>query len=239
MAKSPLPPAIERRMRARIQIWQRLANKDERDRQAEQKPPFLTISRQFGCTAFELSKALAAGLETIFPEVSFEVYDRKLLELLADDDEMLSEMVNSFSKRTKTEMNDWLDSTFSGKPPELKVYRHLARTQVTLASAGSCILIGRGGALTTRHLKNGIHIRMIAPINWRIEELKKIPERRDSTTRDVVERYDREREGFVRKYMGIDITDPVNYDLVLNNEKLTTNEQASLVISLVKSRWDQ
>lgn len=237
MAKDHLPPAIERRMRAQIQILQRLASKDERDRQATNKPPFVTISRQFGCKAFELSQALSEMLKTEFPDYEYVVYDKKLLAILADHDEILSEMVNALSKRTKTEMDDWLDSTFSGKPSELKVYRHLARTQVILASAGACILIGRGGALTTRHLDSGIHVRLIAPLEWRINALMSVPDRKDVASREIIERYDREREGFVRKYSGLDVTDAANYDLVFNNEKLGANEQAMILAELIKSRW--
>ncbi len=239
MAVDHLPAAIERRLRVQIQILQRLATKDERDKQVVTIPPFVTISRQFGCQAFDLSKALSEMLKVEFPDYEYVVYDKKLLTILAEHDEILSEMVRALSKRTKTEIDDWVDSTFSRKPSELKVYRALARTQVILASAGACILIGRGSALTTRHLDSGIHVRLIAPLRWRINALMTVPDREDVANRETIERYDRDREGFVRKYQGIDITDISNYDLVFNNEKLNTDEQATILTELIKSRWNK
>ncbi len=239
MAKDTFPASIERRMRAQIQVLHRLAKKDELGMQAENKPPFVTISRQFGCRAFDLSEALSAKLKAEFPNYDYVIYDKKLLETLGDHDEMLAEMIHALSKSTKTEMEDWLDSTFSGKPLEFKVYRHLAKTQVTLASAGACILIGRGGALTTRHLDSGIHVRLVAPIQWRINTLNSVPDRKEVISRDTIERYDKERDGFVRKYLGLDITAATNYDLVFNNEKLSTSEQAAILVDLIKIRWEK
>ncbi len=239
MATNPLPATVERRLRAQIQIQQRLARELERNKQAQQKPPFVTISRQYGCQAFELAKALSERLKAEFPDYEYVIYDKMLLSILAEQDEMLSEMANVMSRHTKSEIDDWVDSTFSGKPSELKVYRALARTQAILASAGACILIGRGSALTTRYVPAGIHVRLIAPLEWRIDTLRNDPGYDDIADRETIERLDREREGFVRKYLGLDVTALNHYDIVFNNERVATNEQALTLSELVKSRWNR
>ena len=84
MAKSTLPVSVENRLKAQSQILRRVAAQDEGTRQAARAAPFITISRQYGCMAHTLAESLAQRLDAEFPEWGFSIYDREMLEVMAE-----------------------------------------------------------------------------------------------------------------------------------------------------------
>ena len=53
---------------------------------------------------------------------------------------------------------------------------------------------------------------------------------------DSVRRADRERESFVRKYVGVDVNDPALYHMTLNCDRVPVDEQVDLILRLVEMR---
>lgn len=237
MATSFLPASVEMRLKAQMEIWHRLAMSDEREKQAIQPAPFVTISRQYGCMAYSLADCLAQRLNAEFPEWDFTIYDRKILEMMVDDERCTAEVINSLSERTRGVIEDWVGHLLAGRPPEIRVYHHLATTLCSIAALGQAILIGRGGAAITRKIPTGIHVRLIAPIDWRIENLRNYPDRANETRIEVVKQADKERENFVRKYLGVEVNDPELYHLIMNNQFLTMEEQVEIIVKLVQEKY--
>lgn len=54
-------------------------------------------------------------------------------------------------------------------PPIMKLVHKMANTILNLAEIGNVILIGRGSNVITSHLKNAFHIRLVAPIDYRVK----------------------------------------------------------------------
>ncbi len=235
MAHFSLPPSIDARVRAQAEIWRRQAQIPEKERESIASAPFITISRQFGCVAYVLAEALVERLSKMGFAEEFVIYDRKLLELISEKDDISSNLVNSLTNRARSEIEDWVVGVMSGAPSEMKTFRCLARTICAIASKGHAILIGRGGALLTRHLTSGVHIRLIADPEWRLENLKRYPERSKETNMKTLQQVDQERESFVKKYLGADINDPLHYHLVLNNALLPIRTQAETILQLIKN----
>jgi hypothetical protein len=236
MAKSLLPAGVENRLKAQVEYRHRLAKRDAGEKEVAQPAPFITISRQFGCNAYALAERLAQRLNAEFPGWDCTIYDRKLLEVLAESEAITADIINSLSERTRGLIADWVDHIVAGKPPETQVFRHLARTFCSIAALGQAILIGRGGAAITRRIPTGIHVRLTAPIEWRIDNLKQNPDRTSDTSMETVKQADKERESFVRKYLGVDAHDPELYHLILNNQLLTMKEQVEIIVTLVQGK---
>jgi len=92
MAKAFLPVGVETRLKAQREIWHRLAMSDEKEKQATQSVPFVTISRQYGCMAYALADGLAQRLDAEFPEWNFTIYDRKTLEMMAENESIKADV---------------------------------------------------------------------------------------------------------------------------------------------------
>jgi cytidylate kinase len=99
---------------------------------------------------------------------------------------------------------------------------------------GKTIIIGRGGAILTAGIPAGFHLRLIAPLEWRIKRVMEIFEIDRQTAEKKVARMDKEREKFLRKYLN---TDPANvyfYHIILNNAKMTTEVMVNAVLEGMK-----
>ena len=237
MAKSFLPAGVETRLKAQREIWHRLAMSDEREKQAAQSAPFVTISRQYGCMAYALADCLAQRLNAEFPEWNFTIYDRKTLEMMVEHEPITADVINSLSERTRGVIEDWVGHLLAERPPDIRVFHRLATTLCSIAALGQAILVGRGGAAITRKIPTGIHVRLIAPIDWRIENMRNYPERASKASMEIVKQADKERESFVRKYLGVDVNDPGLYHLVMNNQFLTMEEQMEIIVKLVQEKY--
>lgn len=232
MARTHLPPSIQRRMQAQQEVLERLASYEEPAGAAP--APFVTISRQYGCGAFAIAERLADRLNRDGPGWRFSVIDPKALE--ASETEIGERIIEGLSERTRSTIEDWIGQLVARRPPEVRVFSHLARSLCSIAARGETILIGRGGAAITRRLTNGVHIRLVAPLAWRISHLKQLPDRAHEAIPSFIRQADRERESFVRKYLGVDINDPDLYDLTLNARRVSEDEQVDLIVRLVLLR---
>lgn len=237
MAQPLLPPGVENRLRAQVEFQRRLARLVEERERVPQALPFITISRQYGCMAYALAERLAQRLDAEFPGWSFTIYDRKILEVLAQRESFTADVIDSLSARTRGAIEEWADFLIADRPSEVQVLRHLVRTLCSVAALGQAILIGRGSAVITRKLPAGIHLRLIAPIEWRVENLKRYPERAHEAKVEFVKKADRERERFTRKYLGVDANDPELYHLTLNNQFLAMDEQVEIVAAMVRAKY--
>lgn len=236
MARRPLPAGVEGRLKAQAEIWHRLAARAELEKHPARSRPFVTISREYGCMAYRLGERLADKLNGQHPDMHFAVYDREALEVLVEDEAVRHDVINSLSERTRGVIEDWVRQLIPDTRPESRVYRHLAETLCSIATTGEAIIIGRGGAAITRQLSGGVHVRLVAPMEWRVENLRRYQERAGEASREFVKQADREREQFVRKYVGVDPTDPTLYHLVLNNQLLDVDDQVAAIAALIRQK---
>ena len=236
MAKTILPASVESRLKGQEELWHRLAVRDEGEKQVTKPAPFVTISRQYGCMAYALAERLAERLNAEFPEWDFSIYDREALEGMTEHETIAADVMSNFSERTRGVVDDLVGELIAKRPPETRVFRHLARTLCSVAALGQAILVGRGGAAITRKIPTGIHVRLVAPIDWRVENMRNYPDRAAQASVAMVKQADRERESFVQKYLGVNVNDPGLYHLILNNQLLTMEEKVEVIVKLVQER---
>ncbi len=227
----PLSKKNEAQIAAQIEKWRKRAAAPE----PEKAPPFITISRQFGCGAYPVAEAIAAKLMARDGGGRpWAVYDKALVEKIADDHQLSEKLVANLSVKMRTEMEESALGLLKHFTPELKIYRLTVSTIRTLASLGGVIIVGRGGALLTKDLPGGLHVRLIAPLEWRMEQTMKEMDQNRGAAKDIVTKMDDERAAFLKKYLSADSNDPNNYQLILNMAKLTTEQMVDCVTGAVR-----
>jgi cytidylate kinase len=113
---------------------------------------------------------------------------------------------------------------------------YLAYVQATLcdeAAGDKVVYHGHAGHLLLRGVRHVLRVRLIAPLEHRIDQMCK----RKGLSRDEaaahIARVDRERERWTRFLYGVDWHDPSLYDLVLNLEHLDTEAACSAVVATI------
>jgi len=224
----PLSKKNQGHIAVQTENWRRRASgKVER---AGKPAPFITISRQFGCGAFPLAEAIAEELMKRDREKQpWAVYDKALVEKIAQDHQLSEEIVSSLGKKLRSEMEESVLGLLKHFTPELKIYRSMMQTVRALASHGRVIIVGRGGAILTKDLPGGFHVRLIAPLDWRINRVKEIFKLDDAEAKDYTIKMDGEREAFLRKYLNTDPGEAGHYDMILNNARMTLEQRVQAV----------
>lgn len=143
------------------------------DKRSSIPGPVVTISREFGCDAKGLANLLASrlnefylpiGAKQTWAVVSKEILMETARQLQTDSKKI--EYVFSFEKRnlvddfmlslsTKNHLSDWIV-----KEAIKKVIREFAES-------GFTIIIGRAGAQIARDIEKSVHIKLVAPLEFR------------------------------------------------------------------------
>jgi Cytidylate kinase-like family len=202
--------------------------------------PFITISRQAGAGAHTLASMLVDRLNELGADARpWAAWDRAAIETVAADERIPAALLLSLE-----EESPWMEQFFDALPTnadpadlrEFKAYRGVADTVRGLARAASAVIVGRGGVYATRDLPGGVHVRLVAPVDYRVARVAREQGVSPEAAEAKVRRLDRERAAFQRRYFGGDVPSPELFTLILNVADMTDEQMADAIVSLVLGR---
>lgn len=201
--------------------------------------PFVTISRLAGAGGDALAEALASRLSDD-PElggpIGWQTHDADVCAEIASDPELASRLEDLVREVYRPGLED-----FTRDAPRLPGARpipvHLIfRTVRHLATVGYGIIVGRAGVLLTRDLPLGVHVRLIAPREERLERMRTRFRLTREEALSSLEDQDGSRARLFRDYFQRDIDDPQLYDAVLNTGRISMEAAANVVVELLRDR---
>jgi cytidylate kinase len=194
-------------------------------------PRAVTISRQAGCGALMVAEKLAARLQTHSPKSAppWTVFDQNLMNKVLEDHNLSARLAKFLPEDRMTELQDIVDEVFGLRPSSTTVVQHTAETILRLAELGSVIMIGRGGNIITAKIPDTFHVRLVAPLEQRVEHSCKAYNMKPRQAREFCEREDLGRARYMKKYFNADINDPLLYHMVINTGLISYAEAARLI----------
>lgn len=202
--------------------------------------PFITISRQAGAGGTTLALALEARLNPVHAEERpWSTWDKDLVRKVALEQHVDSSLVESLD--ADGPRSSWFQEFLSALTPprrdqdldELQVFRRTAITVRALAMMGRCIIVGRGGVYATSDLANGVHVRLVAPLQHRIERLARSRSISEKEAAAEVHRIDKYREEFHRRYWPEKAMLPEIFTITLNSEQVDEEQMVECILPLV------
>lgn len=191
----------------------------------------ITISRQAGCGARVVADKLAGLLPERCPKdpVPWTVYDRNLMDKVLEEHELPAHLARFLPEDRVSFLEDILTEFLQACPASQTVIRHTTETILKLASVGNVILIGRGGNVITARLPNMFHVRLVAPLEERLEHAHKFYGMTMPEARKFCVQEDLGRERYLKTYFHADINDPLRYHLVINTGMVSYDDAAKLI----------
>ncbi len=212
---------------ARLAAWHRQAQ--ARKAQGGSEGPCITISREFGCQAYPLATELARRLGE-----TWSVIDREILEEVARVSGFTIEKIEK-SRDTPAVLKSifamFLDDSHA---EETQLSAHLRRAICKFATSGNCIIVGSGGAVTSPEMENIFHLRLVAPLEFRINKVMTSRGMDKVQATDFVNLHQKQRDDFVTRLAGSRLDDPLHYHLVLNNCRLNPEQMAAIVVKALQ-----
>lgn len=234
---------MESRISSQFKYWKGQKDKVDivdrnRDRSTDHiKKPYVTISREYGCFGFSIAEKITDLLN--FEKKSdhpWAAYNKELLDKVMKDMGLSTGLMETMTGNARKTMTDLLQTYFDKFPPQVAVYRKLAETVRVLAEIGNVVLVGRAGNIITREIPRGLHVRIIASMEFRVKNIAQARKIGIKEAEKVINEKTRERDSFIREYLRFDSTESSNYDMVINNSSYTADQAANLIIGAMRSK---
>ena len=193
----------------------------------------VTISRQAGIDAGIVARALTDLLNAqASDDQPWKSYDRQLTDRVAQEHRFPIDFVASHDEHDESIVEYAMHGLSSSTPAEA-IPLKVAETIRHLADVGHAIIVGRGGQSILSGRDYVIHVRLIAPEDWRAERHSCDAGLNLSAALKAVRQIEADRVRYVRSHFNHDPTDPLMYHAILNLAELTVDQAARTIAQLV------
>ena len=191
----------------------------------------VTISRQAGCGALVVAEKLAHNLQahSAGNACPWTVFDRNLIDKVLEDHNLPACLAKFLPEDRVSELEDLMADVFGVHPSATTVVQQTAETVLRLAGAGNVILIGRGANMVTAKLPHVLHVRLVAPLERRIEHCLEAYNMTRAGARKFCLREDAARRRYLKKYFGADIENPLLYHIIINTGFVSYDDAARII----------
>jgi len=199
--------------------------------------PVVTISREAGAggvTVGELTAALLNQAPTEQHGPPWTVFDKNLVERVIEDHQLPKTLKRYFPEDVLSGVTSAVEEILGLHPSGWTLAEHTTETIFHLAHLGNVILVGRGGALITAKFKSAVHVRLVAPLEERIEHLAAFYHLTHDEAATYAKKADLGRRRYVKRYFGAAIEDPLNYSLTINTGRLDNRATAQIIAEAVR-----
>lgn len=204
----------------------------------------ITINRELGSGGRTVGEILAKKLGVSF-------YDKALIKALEEKYNLTADEIEKLKgrktrwwedfKRVADIGNGLVDSRSCiakyGKEPDVLTTENVfkAETEILheIAAEESCVIAGRCGFFLFRNHPNHLSVLIQAPPSFRVARVVAKQHVSEEEARKIIEKVDKMRENYVKRFTGTTRYDTRNYDLVFNADGKTEEQIADQILSYI------
>jgi CMP/dCMP kinase len=197
----------------------------------------ITLSRQTGAGADVISMKLVEFFKPYLEEGSLDwtVFDKNLIYKILEDHNLPERLAQFYEEKKQTLMQTIINDLFYGHS-SYEVIKKTARTILQLVNRGNVIIVGMAGNIITANMDEVFHVRVVAPIEQRIEHVMEVYNLTRKEAMDFVPKEDINRRHYLKTYYNKDVDDPLLYDIIINTGECTYDEAAEIIGKAVLKR---
>ncbi|HAF27760.1 MAG TPA: hypothetical protein DCG75_01820 [Bacteroidales bacterium] len=201
--------------------------------------PVITISRDFGCPA----NLCAADLAELITKTEgkgqepWKVINKEILNQAAMDLGLSPEKIEFVFKFEKRSAVDEILESISSKyyKSERKIKTTIGEVIRSIGENGRVIIVGRGGSALLKDIPNSLHVRLIAPFEFRVRGVSKRHQISYNEAKKLTEEMDNKRAQLKYDFAGRPLDDN-DYDLILNCERFNPENIVELMAKAAEIR---
>jgi cytidylate kinase len=220
----------------------------------------ITISRQYGSggdiIAQEICKRL--GYQYFDKQMIVDVADqvgiaRRLAIDYSEDTHEVQTFLDRLFRNTATaaQMLAWAENPAIASSPERAdltdeaVIGLIKRAVRTAYKRGKVVIVGRGGQVLLKDQPGVLHVRIVAPLENRIQRVKAllIQERPGTTgdlelrrkAQDLIAQRDVASADYIKRFYDYDWANPLLYHAILNTGELSMEVATQIILELARS----
>lgn len=207
-------------------------------RPADQTGPVITISRLTGCDGREVAAELVAQLNLRYNTNRWKWVDKDIIYHAAHELKTDTQRVETYYQGLGMTDISQMIMAFSGSfVTDNSVKKAIREVVLSIARDGYAIIIGRGGVAITRDMANALHVRLVAPIYWRVQNVMKKKGMIIEKAEEYVLQTDEKRHRLIVDFL--DKKPPcIDYlfDVTLNRSSFTLEQASSLILTMYETK---
>ena len=234
MQESLLIPSVDARIGALEEFNRRQLHKVEHKTKGNKPRPSITIAREFGCEAYPVAEKVCE-IMTQRTGDQWLLMDNALLEAVATRHNISKEKLRKLGDKNRY-LNEFLASFSSNWGSQEDHFRLLSKFIISIAAEGNVVIVGRGSAVVTQHLKNCYHFKLFAPICFKTLSISRRLDLSSADAEKLVIRKQLLRDRFNKEFLNLDKHDLSYYDLLFNNSRMPTDFIAETIAVYVQQK---
>lgn len=196
--------------------------------------PVITISRQTGCDARLVASTLVDDLNNKYLTSKWKWVDKEVIYAIAKELNIDSQRVENFYRGIELSNVSEMIMAFSGGfVSDLRVKKAIRDVVLSICKEGYIVLVGRGGVSIARNITDALHIRLIAPFYWRVENIMKKMSMDIDKAEEYVVDTDEKRFQLIQTFLD---KKPLNLDYIfdasINRSSFSVKEISDLILSM-------
>jgi cytidylate kinase len=200
--------------------------------------PVITIARQTGCDARQVAENIVDSLNRKSGTSKWKWIDKDIIYAIAKELNTDTQRVENFYKGIElSNMSEMIMAFSGGFVSDLRVKKAIKDVVLSICKEGYIVLVGRGGVSIAHDIVDSLHVRLIAPFYWRVENVMKKKEMDIETAEEFVVDTDEKRFNLIttfleKKQLNIDYL----FDTTINRQSFSIVETADIVVSMYEKK---
>ncbi len=193
--------------------------------------PVITISRLTGCDARQVAALLVDDLNHKYGTKKWKWVDKDIIYAIAKELNTDTQRVENFYKGIElSNLSEMIMAFSGGFVSDLRIKKAIRDVVLSMCKEGFIILVGRGGVSIAHEMTDALHIRLIAPFYWRVENVMKKKQMEIEAAEEYVVDTDEKRHNMILNFLD---KKPLNldylFDATINRSSFTIKEISELV----------
>ena len=194
----------------------------------------ITISREYGSGGGEIARRLAQRLQWRLIDHEIVVQVAQSLEMSQEEADARDEHSDSIVSRILASMQgvDPALMVVSPVPAAVTAQRYndaLRQAVEGAVAAGHVVIVGRGSQILLANRRDVLHVRIIAPLEQRVNYVMQREGLDMETARTRIQLKDRDRVRYLQNEYHQQPGDPQLYDLVVNTDIINIDSVVDLI----------
>lgn len=205
---------------------------------ASEDGPVITISRQTGCDARQVANLVIQKLNIRYKTNKWKWVDKDFIYSIARELNTDKARVEGFYKGVENSNLAEMIMAFSGGfVSDNRIKKAINDVVLSICKEGYVVLVGRGGVSIANNIIDSLHVRLMAPFYWRVENVMKKKSLEIGKAEEFVLDTDEKRFRLIQMFLkqksvNIDYL----FDSTINRRSFTIDQTATLIEEMYVSK---
>ena len=187
----------------------------------------ISISREYGSCGHEIAELVAK-------ELGIALYDRNLLDAVADEMDMSADKLRKFDEKPRNIFMTRSVNGHSNAMEDVVAQMQFEYLQKKAAEGESFVVVGRCGEIALKEYKNLIKVFVMGDKQCKIDHIMKKFSLSEDEAETKMNRHDARRKAYHNRYSDNKWGDSRGYDLCVSSSKAGVQGTAKVIVDYIK-----